>query len=129
MSTMLDKINDINDFRVINDKCPIGIYVLDCNYNLIYANESAEKILGFKTERISGRDWLFSILNEDRNKVLKSYKCLSPYSFDFRLNNNGKIRYLRSKVVFVKELGFINCLEDITINNFFLEELIKIKSI
>ena len=119
----------IEDFQLINKKCPISIIVINNDGDFIYANEKAESVLGHKIDDLLGKQWFNHVSKSDREILGNIIQSVMPVSaeFGFKRKDGTNIK-LRVNMVFVPSLGLIGYLEDVTINNYYIKELQKLKS-
>lgn len=68
-------INSEQKFRVLTENTPVGIYYIDLNGTFIYGNKKAEKIIGYKSDELIGKNFLkLKLLNP--KDIMKGAKLL-----------------------------------------------------
>lgn len=85
------------NFKKIIEFAPIGIVIIDRDYNWLLANKRLSEIVGYSREELLGKTFLDITFVEDRNRNINLYqKMLSgeynEYEYKKRyIRNDGKI--------------------------------------
>ncbi len=124
----LKQLGDAEEqFRVLVEQLPIGIYRASSDGNLTYVSPQGRAIFGFDDSIAhSSTDWAIEHLvhEDDRDRLLAAWNfirnCGDQTDVDFRmLNANGELRWVRVRSLLVKnspdEVGYLQgTLEDVT---------------
>ncbi|WP_053223156.1 hybrid sensor histidine kinase/response regulator [Roseivirga seohaensis] len=110
-------------FRQLFERSIDAIYICDCNHNLLEANPSLEKLLGYKSEEISGMNMKDLFLHpadfERFTRLLSSKSQIKSLEAVFLAKDNRKLICQLNAVVrtdFSKNsIGFQGILRDITL--------------
>jgi diguanylate cyclase (GGDEF)-like protein/PAS domain S-box-containing protein len=110
-------------FRSLSSAAPNGIYALDLDGRLLYANERLVELTGLSLDELEGNGWLDMIHPDERDRVVRES---GPASLDRRLATefrivrpDGELRWMRTRASPLhgrggEHAGFVGSLEDVT---------------
>src|SRR5439155_26869336 len=110
-------------FRSLSAAAPNGIYALDLDGALLYANDRLVELTGFSHEELAGTGWLQIIHPEDRERVIGES---GPAALERRLTTefrivrpDGEQRWVRTRASPLygrgsEHAGFVGSFEDVT---------------
>jgi diguanylate cyclase (GGDEF)-like protein/PAS domain S-box-containing protein len=110
-------------FRSLSASAPNGIYALDLDGRLLYANDRLVELTGLGHEQLAGTGWLDMIHPEERERVVNES---GPQAAERRLTTefrivrpDGEVRWVRTRASPLysssgEHAGFVGSLEDVT---------------
>ena len=110
-------------FRSLSAAAPNGIYALDLQGRLLYANDRLVELTGLDHDQLAGTGWLRMVHPDDRERVVSES---GPQARDRRLTlefrvvrPGGEVRWVRSRASPLlgrngEQAGFVGSLEDVT---------------
>jgi len=110
-------------FRTICEASPLGIYMMNVERDLIYANEAALALSGRTLDEMAGKGWHEMVHPEDRNTMNVDWeamiKTLKPFQSVRRYQHkDGKIIWVNVTVAPIVDQGsvqgYIGIAQDIT---------------
>jgi PAS domain S-box-containing protein len=111
-------------FRLLSRCSPVGIFLMDTDGRYTYANPSCQAISGFAVQENWQTDWINSIYEQERSKVLADWSTTiqqgQPYSEEFRIQTRERgMRWVHVRTAPMLSdqgelLGHVGTLEDIT---------------
>jgi len=119
-------------FRSLSAAAPNGIYAIDVNGRLLYANDRLGEQTGRSHDELAGAGWLDIIHPEERERVIRESGPNAPdrrLTTEFRmLRPDGEVRWVRTHASPLygpagEQAGYVGSLEDITAETEALREL------
>jgi len=110
-------------FRSLSASAPNGIYALDLQGRLLYANDRLVELTGLSHDQLSGAGWLDMIHPDERERVINES---GPEAIERRLTTefrivrpDGAVRWVRTRASELRgssgeHAGFVGSLEDVT---------------
>jgi diguanylate cyclase (GGDEF)-like protein/PAS domain S-box-containing protein len=110
-------------FRSLSAAAPNGIYALDLEGRLLYANDRLVELTGLGHEQLAGNGWLDIIHPDERERVIRES---GPTAAERRLHTefrtlrpDGEVRWMRTRASPLygragEHAGFVGSLEDVT---------------
>jgi diguanylate cyclase (GGDEF)-like protein/PAS domain S-box-containing protein len=111
------------EMHAVNDSSPLGLFRLDLQGNVTYANRSCERITGLSGAEILGRNWIGMVHPRDRQALFAASLRLArrgtPLDLTHRvLHADGRELWLALKVAPIRVdervTGYVGSLDDIT---------------
>lgn len=110
-----------DDFRLLGEALPSGVFELDKELNCIYSNESWRRILGYNLLQSMNIFWADCIEEEQKEQFLKdlkvSIKNLESIERELKIRNRKKEKWIHlkiSSVVTDTQIRYFGCITDIT---------------
>jgi diguanylate cyclase (GGDEF)-like protein/PAS domain S-box-containing protein len=119
-------------FRSLSAAAPNGIYALDLEGRLLYANDRLVELTGLSHEQLAGRGWLDMIHPEERERVISESgpaAATRKLATEFRIvRPDGAVRWVRTRASPLhgrggEHAGFVGSLEDVTTELHAMREL------
>src|SRR4051794_21407142 len=119
-------------FRSLSSAAPNGIYALDLNGRLLYANDRLVELTGLSQEQLAGDGWLDMIHPDERERVVRESGPAAGerrLATEFRMvRPDGETRWMRTRASPLhgpggEHAGFVGSLEDVTSEMEALREL------
>jgi diguanylate cyclase (GGDEF)-like protein/PAS domain S-box-containing protein len=119
-------------FRSLSSAAPNGIYALDLNGRLLYANDRLLELTGLSQEQLAGDGWLDMIHPDERERVVRESGPAAGerrLATEFRMvRPDGETRWMRTRASPLhgrggEHAGFVGSLEDVTSEMEALREL------
>jgi diguanylate cyclase (GGDEF)-like protein/PAS domain S-box-containing protein len=110
-------------FRSLSSAAPNGIYALDLQGRLLYANDRLGELTGRGHDELAGNGWLDIIHPDERERVIQESGPAAPdrrLTTEFRMMRpDGDVRWVRTHASPLygptgEHAGFVGSLEDIT---------------
>jgi diguanylate cyclase (GGDEF)-like protein/PAS domain S-box-containing protein len=110
-------------FRSLSAAAPNGIYAIDVNGRLLYANDRLVEQTGRSHDQLAGAGWLDIIHPEERERVIRESGPGAPdrrLTTEFRMvRPDGDVRWVRTHASPLygaagEQAGYVGSLEDIT---------------
>jgi diguanylate cyclase (GGDEF)-like protein/PAS domain S-box-containing protein len=110
-------------FRSLSSAAPNGIYALDLEGRLLYANDRLVELTGLSHEQLAGTGWLDMIHPDERERVVRESGPAAPdrrLSTEFRIvRSDGEMRWVRTHASPLygrtgEHAGFVGSFEDVT---------------
>jgi diguanylate cyclase (GGDEF)-like protein/PAS domain S-box-containing protein len=110
-------------FRSLSASAPNGIYALDLQGRLLYANDRLVELTGLSHDQLTGTGWLDMIHPDERERVVSES---GPAAVERRLATefrivrpDGAVRWVRTRASELRgssgeHAGFVGSLEDVT---------------
>ena len=110
-------------FRSLSASAPNGIYALDLQGRLLYANDRLVELTGLSHDQLTGAGWLDMIHPDERERVINES---GPQAIERRLTTefrivrpDGAVRWVRTRASELRgssgeHAGFVGSLEDVT---------------
>jgi diguanylate cyclase (GGDEF)-like protein/PAS domain S-box-containing protein len=110
-------------FRSLSTSAPNGIYALDLQGRLLYANDRLVELTGLSHDQLTGTGWLDMIHPDERERVVRES---GPAAVERRLATefrivrpDGAVRWVRTRASELRgssgeHAGFVGSLEDVT---------------
>lgn len=124
-------------FRVLSDAAPIGIFQIDRQYRITYANTRIEEICGLRAGMDLPTEGIEPIHPEDKQGIIDEWTAASlsggEFARDFRaVSPAGELRWLRARARAIfdadeNKIGYVGTVEDITAQKQVAEELRQAK--
>ncbi len=129
-------------FKSVVEESRSGIFVVNNNYKIIYANKKSSEILGEPLEKLIDKDFRKFVSKRNREKMSNLYRqqqkgMIIPTNYEFSLTNKkGETRYVELNVEVIKIsnnpktiVKFIDKTDQIKAEKELRESEIKIKKI
>src|SRR3954453_23553461 len=119
-------------FRSLSAAAPNGIYAIDVNGRLLYANDRLVEQTGRTHDQLAGAGWLDIIHPEERERVVRESGPGAPdrrLTTEFRMvRPDGDVRWVRTHASPLygpagEQAGYVGSLEDITAETEAVREL------
>jgi diguanylate cyclase (GGDEF)-like protein/PAS domain S-box-containing protein len=110
-------------FRSLSAAAPNGIYALDLEGRLLYANDRLTELTGLSSEQLAGVGWLDMIHPDERERVVRESGPAAGerrLATEFRIvRPDGELRWMRTRASPLygrggQHAGFVGSLEDVT---------------
>ncbi len=107
-------------YKQFFEESPIGITVTEENGIISFANKKFAEICGYKLSEIIGEHFTKFVAEEDRKKMEDFHKKRmsgkdAPSEYEYRcLRKDGKIRYIKIKMIKLPENRTLACKIDVT---------------
>ncbi|ARN75801.1 EAL domain-containing protein [Oceanicoccus sagamiensis] len=109
-------------FRLISASSKVGIFQLDTQGNIVYANDELSQITGLSNNTIIEQNWLSVIHDDDRSVIENSWQSMLSNNQAININcrlQNGSIKWISGHVGLLTSndaqvLGYLGTINDIT---------------
>ncbi len=109
-------------FRLISASSKVGIFQLDTNGNIVYANDELSQITGLSNNSIIENNWLSVIHSDDKAVVENNWRSMLSNNQAININcrlQNGTIKWISGHVGLLTSnnaevLGYLGTINDIT---------------
>jgi PAS domain S-box-containing protein len=110
-------------YRSLSASSPVGIFHMNCEGAILYANRRAQEILGQSAEQVYGDNWAVHVFHEDREGVLGAWSGAiaagGEFAAEFRfVRSTGDLRWVAMRTSPLSDpagnlTGYVGTVEDI----------------
>ncbi len=111
-------------FRRLADAAPVGIFLIDDEGEVVYANSEAEQQTGRSVGEMLGREWEVTLHGDDLERVLAAAAAFAEHDAEFDLTfrvvrSDGEVRWVHGRAEKLRApdqraIGTVAVSEDIT---------------